>query len=98
MGGKKVGIGQCNICNRDRELTFHHFIPRSLHNRKYYRKKYSREEIKSYGCAICWDCHSFIHNLFDETDLGKEYNSLEKILEHKKVKDFIGKRRKTTAL
>jgi len=89
MAGKQLGIGQCAICGRKIELTFHHFIPRSMHSNKWFEKRYTKEQMKSQGCGVCWDCHSFIHTTFDEKELGREYNSLEKILANEKIQKFI---------
>lgn len=59
-----------------RPLTFHHLIPKKLHRRDYFRKKFSRMEL-SRGIDICRFCHDGIHDRYDEMTLGKKLNSLE---------------------
>lgn len=39
------------------------------------------------GIDVCRKCHSFIHHKFSEKYLGRELNTLEKLLED----DIIGK-------
>lgn len=41
------------------------------------------------GIDVCRLCHNAIHDFFDEKTLGKEYNTLEKLISHPKVQDFI---------
>ncbi|MEM1090735.1 MAG: hypothetical protein AAF552_17690 [Pseudomonadota bacterium] len=68
----------CPLCGRSGPLTFHHLIPKKLHRRKRFRKRYSREELAQ-GVHICRLCHNGVHRLFDEMTLGQEMNSLERL-------------------
>ncbi|MGZ7065629.1 MAG: amidohydrolase family protein, partial [Candidatus Aminicenantales bacterium] len=62
--------------------NFHHFIPRTLHSNKWFKSRYSREEMQK-GVHLCKTCHSAIHNLIPkEKDLGRLYNNREKLLAH----------------
>jgi len=76
----------CELCNRNKELTFHHLIPKCLHSNKWYKKNYTREELNK-GIYLCEDCHSEIHKLITEKKMGKYYNTLERL--HKKVKNYV---------
>lgn len=69
----------CATCGRKASLTFHHLIPKKLHRRTYFRKKFGREELNQ-GIAICRLCHNGIHRLYDEMTLAKDFFSLENIL------------------
>lgn len=79
----------CGFCGRLKELTFHHYIPRTLHTNKLFRKLYDIDYMKSHGIDLCEDCHSAIHDFFTEKDLGKNYNSREKLLSNEKVRNFL---------
>ncbi len=80
---------RCSLCGRRRELTFHHFIPRSLHSNKWFKKNYSWEQMKLGGATLCKDCHKYIHNHFTEKELGRLYNSLEKLQADPKICKFV---------
>jgi len=76
------------MCSREETcLTFHHLIPRTLHSKKWYQKRYSKEELNR-GVDICEDCHEALHDFITEKDLGKEYNTLELLMTHPKVVNF----------
>lgn len=68
----------CVLCKREKELTKHHLIPKTLHKR--YRKKFGKLRLKE-TVDVCDDCHSQIHKLFTEKELALEYNTLELLLE-----------------
>jgi hypothetical protein len=82
-------MDKCELCGRENLLTFHHFIPVTLHKNKWFKKNFTREEMRK-GINICKDdCHKQIHRLITEKDLGKYYNTKEKLLNHMKVKKYI---------
>ncbi|NNE57335.1 MAG: hypothetical protein HKN36_04435 [Hellea sp.] len=68
----------CPLCGREVALTFHHLIPKKVHGRNYFKKKYSRHELRE-GIDICRQCHDGLHDFYDEMRLGKEFNSLAAI-------------------
>lgn len=68
----------CPLCERDVALTFHHLIPKKVHARNFFKKKYSRRDLKK-GIDICRLCHNGLHDLYDEMKLGKEFSTLETI-------------------
>jgi hypothetical protein len=80
-------INNCLLCEREWPLTFHHLIPKTLHKKKWYQKNYTHEEMQE-GVDLCEDCHEAIHDFISEKDLGKHYNSLAKLQQHPKVKNF----------
>ena len=77
----------CELCDREVALTFHHLIPRTLHSKKWFKKNFSHEEL-NLGLMLCRDCHDAIHRFIPEKDLGKTYNTKEKLLAVPKVSDF----------
>lgn len=79
----------CELCNREKELTFHHLIPKKNHKIKYIREKYSFLNINSYGIKICRDCHKMIHKLIPHKLLALDYNTMEKLKNHPELKKII---------
>ena len=67
--------GRCALCGRETTLTFHHLIPRKMHRRARFRKRYTREELNR-GIDVCPRCHKGLHRLHDEMTLGSELNTL----------------------
>lgn len=80
---------KCELCGREKELTFHHLIPRTLHANKWFKKNHTREEM-SKGINLCKDdCHKEIHKIIPEKEMGRSFNTLEKLQRHPKVKKYI---------
>lgn len=78
----------CELCAREVDTTFHHLIPRALHSTRWYKKNFTPEELKS-GAYLCTDCHDAVHRFIPEKVLGKDYNTIEKLLQHEKVSSFV---------
>ncbi len=85
----------CQFCGCEDAYNFHHFIPRSVHSNKWFKKNFTRQEM-SEGIDVCKQCHNTIHDLIpDEKELGKEYNTQEKLAAHPKIATYLRwKRRK----
>ena len=80
--------GNCGLCQRRRDLTFHHLIPRTLHSNKRVKRSFTREAMQQ-GLDLCRDCHSAIHTFVSEKDLGWTYNTREALLEHPEIAKFV---------
>lgn len=80
--------GNCQLCGRFRELTFHHFVPRTVHSNKWFKKNFTREEMNS-GADLCDDCHAFLHQKWEPKELGRNLNSLEKMRADQTIADFV---------
>lgn len=78
MSPRGLKFGKCPFCEREVKLTFHHLIPKKMHRREYFKKKYTKERLND-GVDICRLCHNGIHNLYDEMKLAKEYSSIERL-------------------
>ena len=79
----------CQLCESEDAHNFHHFIPRTLHSNKWFKKRYSREQMRE-GVYLCKSCHSTIHDLIpDEKELGRHYNTQEKLLAHPQVANYV---------
>ncbi|WP_027000819.1 HNH endonuclease [Eisenibacter elegans] len=79
----------CELCGREAPLTFHHLIPKALHKKAFYQKRYTKEEMQTTGLMICQQCHSTIHRFFDLKDLGKFYHSKALLLTDERFASYI---------
>lgn len=79
----------CELCGCADVHNFHHFIPRTLHSNKWFKKRYTRKNMQL-GLDVCKECHSTIHDLIpDEKELGKNWNTKEKLLSNPKIRKYI---------
>lgn len=80
---------KCELCERENLLTFHHLIPKSQHKNKWFKKNFTREEMNK-GIHICKeDCHKQIHRFINEKEMGRSFNTREKLLRHPKVRKYL---------
>ena len=70
-------------------LTFHHFIPVTLHKNKWFKKNFDKMDMKVQGIMLCSDCHRFLHDTFKHKELGRFFNTEEKLRENEKIRKFI---------
>jgi hypothetical protein len=84
----------CQLCGCEIACTFHHLIPRTLHSNKWFKKRFTREELRS-GIDVCKQCQNAIHHLVpDEKELGRYYNTLDRLLAHPEVSKYVAWKRK----
>lgn len=81
--------GICEMCKKPSKLTFHHLIPKSTHKNKWFRKNFGREDMLTRGIDICRKCHSFLHKTYSEKYLGRELNTLDKLLSDEKISKYV---------
>ena len=82
---------RCQLCGRvtRRGTTEHHLIPRTCHSNKWFKKQFTRIEMKR-TVDVCQDCHAAIHDLIpNEKELGRDYNTLEKLQGHDRIAKFV---------
>jgi hypothetical protein len=84
-----VSVGICEICQKEVELTFHHFIPVTLHTNKKFKKLYEKEFLKTHGMNLCKTCHKTIHVFFTEKELGNTYNSFSRLMTNEKFRKYV---------
>ncbi len=73
----------CDLCGREKPLTFHHLIPRAVHRTKRFVERYGKDDMRSRGLYLCQLCHNGIHDLIpDEKLLADQYNTKEALLAH----------------
>ena len=81
----------CELCGRTtkRGTTEHHLIPRTCHSNKWFKKRFSRQQMQM-TVNFCHDCHRAVHNLVpDEKQLGRNLHSLAALRAHPKLQKFI---------
>lgn len=89
-------LGKCEMCDREKLLTFHHLIPKDTHSTYLKRRlppgiegEPTRQFLNSYGTMICRHCHSFVHSIAPNTELAKEYNTVQKIMDVPSVQAWV---------
>jgi 5-methylcytosine-specific restriction endonuclease McrA len=82
-------INSCEFCLREKDLTEHHLIPRSLHSTKWFEKNFSKQEMRTRIVMLCRDCHRAVHDFEDEKSLGRDFNTKEALMLHPKMVNFI---------
>lgn len=81
-------IDDCELCQRERQLTFHHLIPVTLHTNRWFKERYSREEMGR-GAMLCTDCHSAVHTFVSEKTLGRDWNTVALLRSHPDIGRFV---------
>ncbi len=89
MATQRKKLGACALCERERELTFHHLIPRTLHANKWFRKNFERQDMLMRGIDVCRDCHRMIHRTHGEKELGRTFNTKEALLADPQIAKFV---------
>ena len=85
---RKLSSQRCELCQQVRDLTFHHLIPRKLHRRNSFRKRFDKDSL-SQGIYICRICHNGLHKTYDELSLAKRFSSKSAILSDEKLSKHI---------
>lgn len=79
----------CELCLCEEAFNFHHFIPRTLHSNKWFKKRFTREEMR-HGIYVCRQCHRTIHDLApNEKDLGRMCASLDQLRARPEIGRYI---------
>jgi hypothetical protein len=79
----------CELCEREvPSTTRHHLIPRTVHKNKWFKKKFEKEQLHE-TIDLCKACHRQIHKFISHKDLGRFFNTREKLLSHDQVGGFV---------
>ncbi|MFW2177532.1 MULTISPECIES: HNH endonuclease [unclassified Moraxella] len=80
----------CELCGRTEvELTRHHLIPQSRHNKARTKKEFSRDEMKNEIAMLCTACHAQVHEVFSNQELSSYYHTVERLASHTDMEKFI---------
>lgn len=76
----------CELCGRQKPLTEHHLIPKAVHTKKRFIRRFGKSEMKSRKLMCCKECHNGIHDLVpDEKELANDFNTKELLLRDDRV-------------
>jgi hypothetical protein len=85
--------GLCALCGVEEPASRHHLIPRCVHTNKWFKKRFSRQEMLR-TILICMQCHDMI-NALDPKEIGRNFNTPELLAEHPALVSYLSwKRRK----
>lgn len=87
----------CETCGRSVVLSFHHLIPKKVHNKSSIKRIHLDINFDHYGIWVCRDCHKKIHKLYDHRTLGEEYYNLKLLnssVEFRKFLSWVRKQKK----
>lgn len=79
----------CELCGRHKPLTKHHLIPRAVHRKRRFLRRYDKEEMRRRGLMICRQCHDGIHCLLSERELAERFNTKDALLSNDRVRRHI---------
>ena len=80
----------CELCGRDEiELTQHHLIPKSRHDKARTKREFSRDEMKNEIAMLCHACHAQVHEVLSNQELSSYYHIVERLAEHTDMQKFI---------
>ncbi|PIA97980.1 hypothetical protein CB0940_05562 [Cercospora beticola] len=78
----------CEICQREHlPLTCHHLIPRAIHAKAVKRGWHKEWELNKVAW-LCRACHSYVHRIASNEELGKELYSVELLMEREDVQKW----------
>jgi len=80
----------CFLCKFDCDkYTDHHLIPKTVHPNKWFKKRYTREQMNE-TIPVCKKCHHAIHDLIpSEKDLGRNFNTIQSLKKNDKIKKYL---------
>jgi hypothetical protein len=83
----------CELCEAEEAHSFHHLIPRTVHSNKWFKKRHTRQQMQA-GLQLCKQCHTTIHDLVQEKELGRHFNTREKLAAHPPIARYLDWKRK----
>ncbi|KAH6879695.1 hypothetical protein BKA70DRAFT_1345035 [Coprinopsis sp. MPI-PUGE-AT-0042] len=81
---KATRTTECEICERQVGLSYHHLIPRSTHA-KVLKKGWHPESMINKVAWLCRACHSAVHRVASNDDLARYYHTVELLLEREDI-------------
>lgn len=78
----------CEICDRTQlPLTYHHLIPRGVHEKVVKRGWHAEWELNKVAW-LCRACHSFVHKIATNEELAKSLYSIDLLLAREDVQKW----------
>lgn len=73
-------VDGCEICGRDNiNLSYHHLIPRFVHNKVIKRGWHRPDELQNVAW-LCGACHRRVHQFANHEDLARHYYTVERLM------------------
>lgn len=86
---------ECELCDRPMFLTIHHLFPRSEHD--YFLRHppadlplTKQDLLVNYRAWLCRPCHSAVHRIATNRELGTLYWSLELLMGNEELRRWVG--------
>ncbi|KAJ6518155.1 hypothetical protein C8R47DRAFT_1172707 [Mycena vitilis] len=76
---------ECEICEREIPLTYHHLIPRAVHA-KATKKKWHPPSMLNSVAWLCRPCHTVVHQVATNEELGQTYYSVDLLLQRDDIR------------
>ncbi|MEM9257043.1 MAG: HNH endonuclease [Pseudomonadota bacterium] len=73
---RRASEGHCPFCGRFMPLTFHHLIPKKMHRRPRFKRRFDKQSLAQ-GIYLCRDCHDAIHRTYTELELASSFSTPE---------------------
>ncbi|KAJ7738260.1 hypothetical protein DFH07DRAFT_85835 [Mycena maculata] len=77
-------VKECEICEREIPLTYHHLIPRSTHA-KAVKKKWHPTGMLNSVAWLCRPCHTVVHQVATNEELALNYHSVDLLLQREDI-------------
>ncbi len=69
--------------------TRHHLVPRAVHRKKRFKKRFSKDEMRT-TIDLCRDCHRAVHDFLpDEKVIARDYYTIELLRAHPEIAKFL---------
>lgn len=81
----------CELCGRvlKRGVTAHHLIPRTCHSNKWFKRRFTREQLHT-TVGLCRDCHRAVHDFIpSEKELGRSYHTVQALQNYPELAKYI---------
>ncbi|KAI1787219.1 hypothetical protein LXA43DRAFT_1076263 [Ganoderma leucocontextum] len=83
----KTRTTECEICEREVPLTYHHLIPREVHD-KALKQKWHPEAMLDSVAWLCRPCHSAVHGVASNEVLAREFYTVELLLAREDIQKW----------
>ncbi|KAI5806174.1 hypothetical protein EDC01DRAFT_137514 [Geopyxis carbonaria] len=77
--GRNTRVKECEICERDVPLSYHHLVPRSVHAKVLKRGWHTKERLESVAW-LCRPCHDTVHRCASNEELAREWYTVELLM------------------
>jgi len=93
--GQPTRTVECELCDREIPLTYHHLIPRSTHAKVLRRKWHPQERLNAVAW-LCRYCHSMVHKVATNEELAQHFYTVDLLLAREDIlkwKDWVCRQR-----